>query len=242
LLILVVLAAACGTRAAERNYTGNNAYSDGRYEAALRAYQGAQVDAPEDPEGYYNAAAAYFQMSELERAAAALDQALLAADDTLMQSAYYNLGNVYFEMRLYGDAIEVYREALRLNPNDVDARYNLELAIQRYIPPTATAIEQQTNPELGETDPETTPTNEPAGQDGPTPSPPPVDIDPSATPQAGEITGGDQRPNTPIPQQGGPMTIEQAERLLDSILEDQQALSQFLEVPAQSGDVVEKDW
>lgn len=44
------------------------------------------------------------------------------------QLAFYNLGNISFIESNYGDAIEKYKEALRLNPSDDHARRNLRIA------------------------------------------------------------------------------------------------------------------
>ena len=42
--------------------------------------------------------------------------------------AFYNLGNLAFIQEQYGQAIEAYKEALRLNPEDDHARRNLRIA------------------------------------------------------------------------------------------------------------------
>lgn len=42
--------------------------------------------------------------------------------------AFYNLGNISFNQEDYGSAIEMYKEALRLNPSDDNARRNLRIA------------------------------------------------------------------------------------------------------------------
>ena len=41
--------------------------------------------------------------------------------------AYHNIGYICQSKKLYGDAIEAYKDALRLNPNDDTTRYNLEV-------------------------------------------------------------------------------------------------------------------
>jgi tetratricopeptide (TPR) repeat protein len=46
---------------------------------------------------------------------------------------YYNLGNAYFRLNNLGQAILNYEKALKLNPNDPDIRYNLELANLRVV-------------------------------------------------------------------------------------------------------------
>ncbi|MEJ5167477.1 MAG: tetratricopeptide repeat protein, partial [Thermoanaerobaculia bacterium] len=42
--------------------------------------------------------------------------------------AYYNIGNCYFQKEDFLNAIEFYKKALDLDPNDEDAKINLELA------------------------------------------------------------------------------------------------------------------
>lgn len=242
-LCLLNVAAACGTNTAERNSAGNAAYNRGDYDAALLAYQVAQVNSPDQPELYYNAASALLQQVEYDAAVLALEQALVGADAEFAARAYYNLGNILFEQRQFAEAIAAYQAALLRNPDDEDARYNLELTLLRYVPPTPTAIEQQTNPELGQTDPETTPTNEPGGFDGPTRTPPPAaPPDPSETPVTGN--SGELGPDsqTPIPRDGGEMTIERAASILDSVEQNQEALREYLEDVADSGAPVEQDW
>lgn len=238
------LLAGCAGYSTRQINDGNRLYHDEDYDRALRAYQAAQVNSPDDPVAYYNAASAYIAVNDLGQAQAALEEALQTTDVNLTIRAYYNLGNVYFIMGDFQSAIVAYREALLLKPDDEDIRYNLELAMQRYVPPTATAIEQQTEPEQSQSDPETTPTNNPGGFDGPSPTPPPQDAppDPSETPVAGDAASDGVQSSTPLPRNDGEMTIEDAELLLDSVEEDQDTLTEYIENDAVSGEPIEKDW
>jgi tetratricopeptide (TPR) repeat protein len=43
----------------------------------------------------------------------------------------HNLGNSFFQQKEYSKAIESYKKALRLNPNDQATRYNLALALSK---------------------------------------------------------------------------------------------------------------
>jgi tetratricopeptide (TPR) repeat protein len=239
---LVVLLAACAVNVAERTNAGNQHYQRQEYDAALEAYQVAQVIDPDRPEAYFNAAAAYIGSGRLERAIEALEQALVTADDDLAADAYYNLGNIFYELNRCHEAFEAYQQVLLLRPDDDEARYNLEVALMCAIPPTPTALEQQTEPDVDQTDPETTPTDEPGGHDGPTPTPPPQDFDPSATPESGDAQEIDDDSDTPLPLPEGGMTVEQAERLLDQIRQDQEVLREFLQEEAISGEVSQRDW
>lgn len=48
--------------------------------------------------------------------------------DIESEALYYNLGNAYYRAGHVAGAVWAYEQALRLNPNDVDTRYNLSLA------------------------------------------------------------------------------------------------------------------
>jgi len=241
---LVLGLAACGVNAAERNNAGNMMYQQGDYQGALAAYQSAQVAAPDQPEPYYNAASALEASGKLDQAKAALEQALQGADPDLQASAYYNLGNVYFAMSMFTEAVEAYQQALLLRPDDNDARYNLELALKSVPTPTPPPLEQQVEPEQGQTDPQVTPTPNPAGQDGPTPTPPPQQGPPDLTLPpvggSGDESGGN--PSTVTPRPEGPLSLEDAERLLDSIQQDQQTLREYLENAVTPSSPSDKDW
>lgn len=53
------------------------------------------------------------------------------SDSPVNEMAFYNLGNYYLKQNKLKKAISAYRQALVLNPNDANARYNLELALKR---------------------------------------------------------------------------------------------------------------
>jgi len=51
----------------------------------------------------------------------------LVIDSTHWQS-YYNLGSLYWQQSRFDESVEAFEHAVRLNPVDVDARYNLAVA------------------------------------------------------------------------------------------------------------------
>ena len=48
--------------------------------------------------------------------------------DSLKEASYYNLGNSFYKSEQYDGAVQAYKQALRINPDDEDARYNLAMA------------------------------------------------------------------------------------------------------------------
>lgn len=231
----------------ERNNAGNDFYGQAEYEAALRAYELALVNAPDAPEAYYNAASALATTGRLRSAADALLQALKTADEELIADAYFNLGNMYYQMARFNEAVEAFKQVLLMHPDDEAARYNYELALLRRVPtPTPTPQEQNIDPEEDEADPSPTPSPNPSGQDGPTATPtPPQDSPPDqqATPEEGNEGVLDSNLfSTPTPSVGGPLTIEDVERRLDAIQESQQTLREFLQRAATPSRPNTKDW
>lgn len=226
------------------NNRANAALNQNRSDEAIAHFNSVMALQPDAPIPYYNAALAYRADESPDRAAQALEQALESADETLRQQTYYNLGVVYFEMGRFGDAAAAFREALILDPTDSQARYNYELAMLYDVDPTPQNQQQQTEPQEQQTDPDTTPTNQPNALDGPTPTPPRQDAPPdlTATPEGGSGDFASDTPSTLVPQENGRMTVEEAQRLLDLVADDQQALSEFLRQLISSGEPTGNDW
>jgi tetratricopeptide (TPR) repeat protein len=217
----------CGVNVAERNNAGNALYSRGAYQEALNAYQVAQVAAPDRPEPYVNAANVYAQMGRLAEAQAALEQALMTADSTLAAGAYYNLGNVYFEMELYVEAVEAYKQVLLRTPDDQDARYNLELALNRIQPPAESVTPEFQEPEL-----ETNPTVDPEGENSDTATPSPQASTPTPLTNTADSAAGE----------GSRMSLDEATRLLDAVQQDQSILGGALSGTDIPQSTPEKAW
>jgi Ca-activated chloride channel family protein len=133
-LSLAALAlAGCGSSAEKLNNDGNKAFGEQDYEAAMTAYQQAQGESPELAEPHYNAANTHYRQQAYDQAQQEIEQALVSdrAQEGLDQHSYYNLGNTLVQAQQYGAAIEAYKEALRLDPSDLEAKQNLELALRK---------------------------------------------------------------------------------------------------------------
>jgi len=57
--------------------------------------------------------------------AVSLYENIISQDKAPGDSVYYNLGNCYYRLNKIGKAVLSYEQALKLNPRDEDARYNL---------------------------------------------------------------------------------------------------------------------
>ena len=110
------------------NQKGNKNYNEKRYETALEAYRKAQIKNPDLPEVRYNLGTTLYQLDQFQEAETQLQQALAnAKTNELKATAWYNFGNTQYRLGQFDKATESYKEALKLNPNDKDAKFNLEL-------------------------------------------------------------------------------------------------------------------
>lgn len=235
--LLLLALSGCVVNPAERNNAANWYYAQGDYRTALRAYELAQVNAPDAPEPYYNAASALAAMERWQSAIAALEQAQRSGDEALTAASYFNMGNIYYDAALYDEALAAYQQALRLDPLDADARYNYELVLRR-LPQ-----EQESEPTPDGADPTATPTPE-SGDTGETTPTPPAESTPDVTqpPVAGDAGGQGELRSTPTPQPEGPLTMEDVERQLEAVEQDQRTLSEFFSVLTPPAPPAEREW
>ncbi len=110
---------------------GNAHYEAEAYDAALEAYQSAAENRPEDAIARYNLGTTLYQKEQFEKAADEFRRSLDASDLVRRAQGYYNLGNAQIQLNDIEGAIRSYKSALRLNPADLDAKHNLELALER---------------------------------------------------------------------------------------------------------------
>ena len=106
---------------------GNNAYKEQLYNAAEASYKSALEKNASSPEAIYNLANAYYKQGNWDNALKTYQQYLTAEnkDHAKMGAAWHNIGNTMLQKKDLKQSMEAYKKALRLNPNDDEARYNL---------------------------------------------------------------------------------------------------------------------
>jgi Ca-activated chloride channel family protein len=81
-----------------------------------------------------NAAGAEYKLNNLNEAGEKYNATIVCSSITSKNekfTALYNLGNVEYKKGDFQRAFDLYKEALKLNPIDKDAKYNLEMALLR---------------------------------------------------------------------------------------------------------------
>ena len=103
-----------------------DAYEAGAYDQAVQGFVDRQVERPDEPALALNLGSAYYSMRDFEQADQAFGQAALATDPEMRQQALYNLGNSAYRQGRLEESVALFQSALELNPDDEDAKFNLE--------------------------------------------------------------------------------------------------------------------
>jgi tetratricopeptide (TPR) repeat protein len=110
---------------------GVGAFREGRYEAALAAFERDAADRPGSPEAVANVGAALSRLGRHEEAEKALETALALGPSPRVEAAIrFDLGNSQLKMGKVDEAIASYVASLRLSPGDTEAKMNLEIALR----------------------------------------------------------------------------------------------------------------
>lgn len=132
-LLLAVLATGTtstwGQLLPERHHVrkGNRLYEEQRMEEAQREYREAlQVDSLSSI-AKFNLGDTHYAMGDFEAAEESFRRVAEQGKGLTPEEqakAYYNLGNAQFQQQKLQEALESYKSSLKLNPNDLEAKFN----------------------------------------------------------------------------------------------------------------------
>ncbi|RLC51937.1 MAG: hypothetical protein DRI23_04025 [Candidatus Cloacimonadota bacterium] len=110
------------------NLKGVKYYNNGDYGKADSLFNENAIKYPDDSRLHYNQGNAKYKNGQLEDAEYSYNLALKNNKFKQRSEALQNLGNVKFQQKDYQSAIKNYRDALVEDPDNMDARFNYELA------------------------------------------------------------------------------------------------------------------
>lgn len=131
MLLCVLMTNICYAQSKGLVNKGNKAYEQKNYKAATENYVKALAKDSTYVPGMFNLGNALYQQKQYDAARKILDNtAKIEKDKNGKAAANYNIGNTYMAEQKWEEAIDAYKKALRNNPQDVDAKYNLSYAQQ----------------------------------------------------------------------------------------------------------------
>lgn len=205
---------------------GDKAYQKRDYYAAQESYKKANEHLSEMPFLKFRSGNVAYRNEQLNESKS-FYQSLLKNEDLKTSdqfSAHYNLGNVSLKEEDWDTAIEMYKNALKLKPNDRDAKYNLSYALMK---------KQSSEDDNDEDNEEEEDNDQDDDQD---------DDQEDDQDQDQDQDNQDQKEQEK-PQNNSKLTPEQAERLLQALREEEKDILDNQEEKKGSGQrVLDKDW
>jgi Ca-activated chloride channel family protein len=109
---------------------GNDFYKLSQFDKAEAAYRQALQKEPANQTALYNLAASLHQQKKYDEAIQILERLGPAAQQNIKSSVYYNQGVAYSKQKELEKSIEAYKQTLKTDPDDVQARENLQKALR----------------------------------------------------------------------------------------------------------------
>jgi Ca-activated chloride channel family protein len=132
ILILCIsrISSAQSSEADKNIRTGNEFYKQQQFDKAASAYSKAIEVDPGNGLAKFNLANTLYKQNKPDEAVNGFNEvAKNSGKKELNEKAYYNKGAVFSQQKKLEESIDAYKNALRLNPDDKEARENLQKAL-----------------------------------------------------------------------------------------------------------------
>jgi Ca-activated chloride channel family protein len=108
---------------------GNSSYQNNNFDKAELNYRKALVIDPKSKSANYNLGNTLYSQQKFQESQEYYEKSIDKNDDKLSRArAYHNMGNACFKSNQLEQAILAYENALKLNPSDMETKYNLAMA------------------------------------------------------------------------------------------------------------------
>ncbi|HIY89461.1 MAG TPA: tetratricopeptide repeat protein [Candidatus Bacteroides pullicola] len=223
LALMLLISVSAFAQKAERDYIrkGNRAFKDSVYVDAEVDYRKALDANPQSTIARFNLGNTLLWQNKAQEAMNEFaDAARIEKDKGRKAQIFHNMGVIFHSTKEYEKAIEMYKEALRNNPSDDETRYNLALA-QKMLK------DQQQNQQNQDQNQQDQQQKQQQEQQ-----------------QDQQQQQQDQQQQQQPEQKQDEMSKENAEQLLNSVMQDEQNTQDKVKKQQQviQGSRLEKDW
>jgi Ca-activated chloride channel family protein len=126
ILLGTLILAGSGSARADDAKNAVKAYKEKDYDKAAQGFLNAEIADPKQPAHSYNRGLSQFQAGNFDGAIEGFAKSAAASDKKVSANAYYNLGNTLVAKGKLEEAVSAYQKALQANPQDAEAKDNME--------------------------------------------------------------------------------------------------------------------
>ncbi|MDR1418144.1 MAG: tetratricopeptide repeat protein [Endomicrobium sp.] len=108
-------------------------FNKGDFKAASKIFNKIVKNNPNNNDILINSSGVDYKLNKFDEAKSKYNRVISSSSSTQSDKfiAYYDLGDVEFKQGNLKEAVDFYKEALKINPSDKDSKYNLELALKK---------------------------------------------------------------------------------------------------------------
>jgi len=111
---------------------GIKSYEQGKYDEAETQFRKANDLNHSSFEAEFNTGAALYNQEKYKETAKQYEDLVNRAQSSAeLAQVWHNMGNSLLEEKQYDQSIQAYKNSLRLNPSDMDTKYNLAYALKK---------------------------------------------------------------------------------------------------------------
>ena len=101
-------------------------YQKQNYKAAEEYYESVLENDDSNSKAYFGKGSSLYMQNDLKNAEISFNESIADSEKLLQSKAYFNLGNISYKNNKMDEALQFYKKALELNPDDDEARFNYE--------------------------------------------------------------------------------------------------------------------
>ena len=221
-VLAMALVTSIGVRAQANKdiVNGNTLYDQQKYKEAEADYTKALANDPNNTAGLFNLGNTLYQEKKYDSSR----KVMAATANTLKDkngkaAANYNIGNTYMSQQKWEDAVNAYKQTLRNNPGDMDAKYNLSYA-EEMLKKKQQQDKDKNNKDKQNKDKQDKDKNKQNDKD------------------KKDDKNKDQQPQN----QPNKMSQQQADNILNALEQDEKKLQEKMKTEKGSGVKMQKDW
>jgi tetratricopeptide (TPR) repeat protein len=111
---------------------GVDQYKEEKYSDAEVNFKKGKEKSPENFEAQFNLGDAYYKQGRYDESLKEFYSSIeLTENPDLKAKAYHNIGNSLLKSQKLKESVEAYKNALKINPNDQETKYNLSYALNQ---------------------------------------------------------------------------------------------------------------